>query len=345
MKKMLMLVTAITSSLLLCSYKPENDIYTSILARKDYFVSDVLSGFKSSNKQTVTTTSHILNNEVGRVTMNYEVISLLKYTDILTSFTPAYVMLYEANVYLNNNVHYKGGFANWCDGYHPGFLNDLRFSFTFNNVSNAEHYYCTPSKGDDGNDSGIRLLKDVMLEGYNNGSDLYKEDTSSTHFKGTNKNCFSNDNLGIELDWMDKTANSIYSNSYFWSISSSHLNNLMDYYDSRVAALVSTSKSNSNNKVSFVQDFSYNKKVSATNNGTSWTISVNNDNNLYSGPATDGKDDDKPLYFTFFGNCAVQSSSKPTSIDVSMYLDTWHGSHVYLDTFESSAVKNFTISL
>ena len=58
-----------------------------------------------------------------------------------------------------------------------------------------------------------------------------------------------------------------------------------------------------------------------------------------------GIEDRFPMYFTFYGVTAVQTSSVPSSIDVTMFLDTLHGSHTYLDTFESTRTKKFNIKL
>lgn len=69
------------------------------------------------------------------------------------------------------------------------------------------------------------------------------------------------------------------------------------------------------------------------------------DKGLYSGPCANGVDLDKPFNFSFFGAIGVESENRPTSIDFEMKMDTFHGSHVNLDTFESSATDSFTIRL
>lgn len=62
-------------------------------------------------------------------------------------------------------------------------------------------------------------------------------------------------------------------------------------------------------------------------------------------PCVNGVDLDKPFNFSFFGAIGVESENRPTSIDFEMKMDIFHGSHVYLDTFESSATDSFTIRL
>ena len=58
-----------------------------------------------------------------------------------------------------------------------------------------------------------------------------------------------------------------------------------------------------------------------------------------------GIDDPFPMYFTFYGVTADETSSVPSSIDVTMFLDILHGSHTPLDTFESTRAKKFNIKL
>lgn len=329
---------------LLCSFVPSNHYYHSVLASKDLYVDDVIVPFDLDNQETVTTKSNVLQNEVGHVSMNYEVLKMYKYTELLLDYVPTYVMLYEANVYLNNKVHYKGGLFNWYDGYHAAFLKNISFSFKWNGVNNVQHSYCMPSVGEDGDSKGLRLLKDVYTNSPENGHNYYAEDTSSTYNKQTDRNCFLTDFFDPNLDECVNTASHIYSNSYYWS--AANINNLIDGYDSRTAAYLTSSKTVTSNSVAFDQSFEYNHDISYKSNGQKYDIFYARDDQfLFSGPCTNGEDDFYPMYFTFYGMSAIQTSSVPTSINVSMFLDTMHGSHVFLDTFESTATNNFTINL
>ncbi len=57
----------------------------------------------------------------------------------------------------------------------------------------------------------------------------------------------------------------------------------------------------------------------------------------------DGKDEDDPFDFTFYGAFGVESSKKPSKITIDLKLDTYHGSHTALDTFESDATESIVL--
>lgn len=344
MKKLPLFGSMSCLGLLLCSFKPTAGAYYSILAKTNISVADVLKKYDPSNKQTVMTTSNTYNDEVGHVFLNYEILSQAKATEMYSGFIPVYLMLYEADVYLNNNVHYKGGFGGWRDLYEPAFIDELKLSFTFKGVNSIRHSYCTPSIGDAGDSSGIRFLKGVDLKGTNNGADLYKDDTNDTSEKLTSGNCFSEGGNELKLDWMEKVMYSIYSTSYCWEASSMKLENL-DSFDSKLAVKFSSSTVKSTPELTFTQDFLYNQRVSVINNGDVKKVVVGTNDNIFSGPTKDDSGKLKPMYFSFFGVCAIQSDDKPTSIDVSMSLDTTYGCHEWLCVNEASSHKYFQIKL
>jgi hypothetical protein len=344
MKKLPLFGSMSCLGFLLCSFKPTAGAYYSILAKTNISVADVLKKYDPSNKQTVMTTSNTYNDEVGHVFLNYEILSQAKATEMYSGFIPVYLMLYEADVYLNNNVHNKGGFGGWRDLYEPAFIDELKLSFTFKGVNSIRHSYCTPSIGDAGDSSGIRFLKGVDLNGTNNGADLYKDDTNDTSEKLTSGNCFSEGGNELKLDWMEKVMYSIYSTSYCWEASSMKPENL-DSFDSKLAVKFSSSTVKSTPELTFTQDFLYNQRVSVINNGDVKKVVVGTNDNIFSGPIKDDSGKLKPMYFSFFGVCAIQSDDKPTSIDVSMSLDTTYGCHEWLCVNEASSHKYFQIKL
>lgn len=315
----------------------------SYIKHENITCKEQLVGYSSKS---ISTLSNVKKDTVATLTFNYEVYQMYKPSEMITTYHPAYVLLYQADIYVNNKVKYKGGMFNWFDGEHAGFLKNISISACFNGTNNQTHHYCTPSVDYSGETNTLRIMKGVFPE-----SNLYAE-TSKSQDKQTSDNTVTY-GLFNRLDTFTD-ARSLTSNSYFYNLSymNTHIDDFLNKYDSRILANVSSSESVENDKITFKQSFEYNQKldVNVSEYGSGYTYNVTHDaKGIYSGPAKyDGstdKDDDKPFNFTFYGTFGVECPQKPSSIFIELSLDTLHGSHVNLDTFESSASDSFTISL
>ncbi len=303
-----------------------------------------LIGYSS---RSISTLSNVKNDTVATLTFNYEVYEMNKPTELLTTYHPSYVLLYQADIYVNNKVKYKGGMFNWFDGEHAGFLKNISISATFSGTKNQTHHYCTPSIDSSSGNYSLRIMRGVYPE-----DDLYTQNSKSAN-KQTDDNNVTDGLANSNLDTFTDTVG-IMSNSYYYNLSymNTHITEFLNKYDSRILAMVSSSENVESDKITFNQKFEYNQKlaVSPSEYGTGYTYKVTHDEKgIYSGPAKyeDSKDidDSKPFNFTFYGTFGVECPQKPSSILIELGLDTYHGSHVNLDTFESTASDSFTISL
>lgn len=298
------------------------------------------------SSRSISTLSNVKKDTVATLTFNYEVYQMWKPTEMTPTYHSSYVLVYQADIYVNNKVKYKGGMFNWFDGEHAGFLKNISISATFFGTDNQTHHYCTPSIDSSGENNSLRIMREVYPD-----DDIYTCE-SKTDDKQSLDNQVKNgltDRLDLFTDTMCPTSNSYY---YNLSYMNTHITEFLNKYDSRILAKVSSSENLESDKITFKQNFEYNQKlvVTASEYGTGYTYDVSHDEKgIYSGPAKyeDGKDidDSKPFNFTFYGTFGVECPQKPSSILIELGLDTYHGSHVNLDTFESTASDFFTISL
>lgn len=312
----------------------------SYIARKNITCKTLLHSYSS---ESISTLSNVKQDTVATLTLNYEVYQMYKPTELITTYHPAYVFLYQADVYVNNAVKYKGGMFNWFDGCHAGFLNYIDITTVFNGTSGATHKYFTPSLNSDDDCDGYRILRGVDPQ-----DDIYAEN-SQTSDKQTDYNRADsgkvNDNLESFTDAVSMYTNSYYDSNYDMI---RNYGNYIGSYDSRLIADIDASQTVGSNSLTFDQRFTYNNELTATFDGVSSApnISVTHDSQgLYSGPCTNGADDSKPFNFCFYGAIGVECPNKPSSISITLQMDTYHGSHTVLDTFESNASRTFTVSL
>lgn len=294
------------------------------------------------SSESITTLSHIKNDTVASLTFNYEMYQMWKNTEVLTTYHPSYIMMYQVDVYVNNAVQYKGGLFNWLDGNHAGFLDKISISAKFDGISNVTNAYQTPSVDLENNSSGLRFLKGV----YPNNS-LYSY-PSYSYNKQTEYNMISGVDSSRNLPHFIDTP-CYYSNSYCLSYVN-YINDpsvLSGKYDGRLVTKINAIQSKTSNSITYNQDFNFNNKLTVTLSDSGGVPNISNDtsDNLYSGPCTNGTDDSSPFYFTFYGVYGYESDTQPTKVTIDLYMHTYHGSHTALDTFDSEASKSFIIHL
>lgn len=309
----------------------------SKIARKDVACKERLVPYTS---ESITTLSHIKKDVVATLTFNYEVYQMWKSTEVYSYYQPSYIMMYQADIYVNNAVQYKGGLFNWFDGTHAGFLDRISIKTKFTGLTDITNAYQTPSDGHRAGSEGLRFLR-----GVNPHSSRYTY-SSEDNDKQTKYNCI--DGIMDENSLPSfQTTPMHYSNSYYDSQQDfeANPNDLESSSDFRLNAYIETSQDLKDTSITYNQSFKYNWKLNQTSDGQLAVPHFTNDDKLYSGPCTNGVNDSTPFNFTFYGVYGFESDSKPKDISVDLYMHTYHGSHTSLDTFDSEASKSFNIQL
>lgn len=294
----------------------------------------------SYKSESFSTLSNVKKDTVATLTFNYEVYQMYKGTELLTTYHPGFLFLYQIDMYINNNVQYKGGFLNWMDAHHAGFLDSINISAEFNDIDYTGHSYQTPCFDTVGKTSGYRFLR-----GLDPHDDLYKKESITTN-KQTEYNQITSELPNYRVNYGDRfqDSTSLFSNSYFNSIDEAFDDlNLFNQFDDRLVTYLTTDKTINNNQIRFSQNFRFNNQISY--NTKDKKVTYKTDDKLFSGPCKNSTDEDSPFRFTFYGTFTVESSKAPSTIKIDLSMDTYHGSHTALDTFESKANKNIVVHL
>ena len=341
MKQKIFLIPLLLS---LISASSSNFIYVkSNIRHEDIYCKKQLQNYHS---KTITTLSNIKKLPVAKLTFNYELYQMYKPTEVQINYHPGFILLYQADIYVNNAVEYKGGVGNWFDGKHAGFLNYINFNAEFRGIDYTGHSYQCPGYDSSGSLNSYRYLRDV------NPTDTRYTENSYNSNKQTQYNGVTDALNSYHGDKFQDCTN-LFTNSYFDSVYDIYKDlNLINHFDTRLVAYITStiSRSENDHRIAFNQRFDYNNNVSLANTkkdntGTYFAKVTEDSSKLFSGPCTNGTDDSKPFNFAFYGCFAVESSKVPDSIAIELKMDTFHGSHTALDKFESSAYDSFVIQL
>lgn len=295
------------------------------------------------SSKTITTISNVKKNTVASLTFNYEMYQMYKGTELYKDYIPGFILLYQADIYVNNAVEYKGGIGNWFDGKHAGFLNYIDITAKFDGIDYTGNSYQCPGYGDDNvPERGPMTLRGVTPTLY-----MYTQKSSEYNKQSTYNQC------GAVLDSNSggrfQQCPNIFTNSYYYGLNAIEKDfNIMNEFDDRLNASIYSKREASSDKKSlkFTQKFTYNRKIFLEKGTNGYFPNVENvSNGLYSGPCTNGKDDDTPFNFTFYGAFGVESNVAPSKVTIDLKLDTFHGSTTYLDKFESNASTSIVINL
>ena len=332
-------VTCLPLSVLLMSASSSNFIYASSkIKHGSTMCKKQIIGF---SRKKITTLSNVKKLPVASLTFNYELYQMYKPTELITTYHPGYVLLYQADIYVNNRVQYKGGIGNWFDGCHSGFLNYIDINAVFDGLEYTGNSYQCPSY-----DSHYATRDFKYLRGVDPHDSKYSLSSADN-----DKQSFYN-RVDVVLAPFEggkfQDCSNLYTNSYYNSALEINDDfNLLKEMDSRLVALETPTINVSNNKtIEFDQLYQYNTKVEIIEKDGKYEEKFTSiDNGLYSGPCTNGKDDDKPFNFTFYGCFAVESNKLPDTIRINLKMDTYHGSTTYLDKFESMAQGDILLRL
>lgn len=252
--------------------------------------------------------SNVLNNVAARITFTYELYKMYKYTEILTKYVDSYTLIYRVNIYVNNNVHYKGGVFNMFNGYNPAYLKKISIISTFNSLTNIQRHNVTPSG------TGVYSLREV--------NPYYNEYPTDYNYLIA---CYQilQTNTSFESMSYSNPCDEFYDEDYG--------------FDSRISARLVTTKTLKETSLSYYQSFEYNYKIDSHIKDAKKINYKKIENELYSGPEKDGE----PFNFAFYGAINFESESEPKNSSIKINFETNHGSTVALDKFSSSTTLNF----
>lgn len=284
--------------LLMSAANPSGSYIRSDICESNVLISELLSKGKSE----ANCLSNVKQDIAAKIQLDYELYEMPLSTVLFTKYIPVYSLIYKIHVYLNSDVKYKGGVGNWFDGDNPTYLNNIVINANFYGVSNlSESSNQYPSSNGD-------LF---VLQG-----------------KAINNDYPSDLNRLRTTQYGYQTSCGFISNSYSQSISE------LPYitsatYDQRIAALIFSSCTKSVSTISFQNTFKYGYEL--YNTGTSYKYK--DYNNKYSGPTRKAES----FNFAFFGAMNYESDTRPTSSNITLSMQTTHGSTTWLDSFTTSA--------
>ncbi len=264
--------------------------------------------------------SNVLGNEAASVTVSYDFLEKHKDYAPYNGYKKSYHLIYRLDIYLNNNVHYKGGVGNWFNGNNPAYLNSIIVNTEYTSSSFSKlKYVTTPVE-----DHSIYTDTYVLLRDINPSRYVYETNEFNHVVHNTN----------VGFDANNGYISKSYSTHRKDSITDRDFNNMNSKLIAHMSAENKVATNKLTNKVSLV----YGNKLAQDNNGNRYIES--NRDELYSGPLKEGS----PFMFSIFGTENLQNDDDISSATFSVSMYTTHGSSVPLDTFKSSTnVKIYLI--
>lgn len=311
MKKIILIISLMP---LLVSLSPRT--YENNVAFDSLILEENTKIFRLIEKNTIKRIcpSHILEEEAASVTFNYEVFEKRKDFAPYNGYKTSYHVLYRADIFLSNLVHYKGGVGNWFDGQHPAYIDYLKVSVSFKGgtAKTNDRKIFTPKV----DASQYSMIKELNPTSLSFGSSLYN-------------------NVEVQSGF---DANNVYSsNSYTKS-----WENIADFgeferLNNRLIANASRSINEKDGNISVSHRYQYGYNLYFDNDANK--IKLETDKNgkpvkkeFKSGP----NEKESDFRFSIYGALNLQTD-KVDEISLNVFLNTYHGSSVWLDKFFSSA--------
>ena len=267
--------------------------------------------------------SHILNNEAASIVFNYEIFEKRKDYAPYSYYKTSYHVLYRADIFLSNEIHYMGGVGNWYNGFNPAYIDYLAVSTTFSGgtVNTDDKKILTPEL----KHYNYSMIKDLTPESFGFGSSLYNNVDTVDHEFETN---IVYKAKGYTESW-EKVAN-------FDGFQ--RLNN-------RLVARTTRKLTDTSGSLVVDDKYDYGYRVffnNATNKmeiekGGKYDLPVKKE--FISGPIKGQRD----FRFSIFGALNLQTD-KVDRIMINVDLNTYHGSSVWLDKFRSNALIDIDVS-
>ena len=326
MKKILILTTILPLLMSSSGSTNYNELkYHSSILNDDTYIYKLL---KSGTIKEICP-SNILNNEAASVQMTYEFFEKHKDYAPYNGYKTSYHLIYKLDIFLNANVHYKGGVGNWFDGYNPTYINSItvRTNAESEKFDNNTKVVISPEQlsEDDTEDNYFTITKEMHPTSGSYGSSYY--------------NHIYQDSIGF-------SANDGYtSTSYNTNWNNGVVSEDFTTYNNRLVAYLRSSKTIGTNKITYTTTYKYGTPLVRNIDGE-YILNIDKDesgtiryNDLYSGPNKNGND----FKFTIFGAFNIQNDFSITNLDTEITLKTTHGSTVWLDKFTSTANINLSL--
>lgn len=256
------------------------------------------------------------NEIAANIDAYYEYYQMGNSTSLLTSYTPAYTLIYKLNIYLNDYVKYKNGLNNWFTATDSTHINSLKINGTFNNLQSANHYWQTPSANNE-----LRIANDIDINSYT--------------IDGSTK-------FGVPVHYVkDKftTANVVNSKSYEYKNTDIPTYNLNYGLENKLTTYINSSITNTDlnngySRLAFNNTLNYG--FSVTSDGL---VSKDSDYTHYAGPNKSAG----AYYFTIYGTMSFESEVKPNSLSLKVEMEATYGSSRIWDSFTNTASVNISL--
>lgn len=307
-RKFLTICSSILGGVLLMSAAyPSGYIYYSNVAETNLPIVSILS----SGTETTYQGANVTGNVAARITVTYELLSMDKTSVLYTNYVPVYSLIYRVDIFLDNDVQYKGGLFNVFEGVNPCYLNYISTTGTFEGLSSVGNVKQSPNVND--NQNTLRYLNDVdPYDGYGRSANNYVDKTSAPF----------------------NTCYGMSSASYFECIDDLSYTQ-QNFFNSRIAANLSSSHTKTSNSVNFNNTLTFGYHILFDQEEGFFA----QQEQYYSGP----KSDESPFYFSYYGAMNVESEVQPNNVNLTFQMNTTHGSSVFLDNFTYTVPLNIDI--
>lgn len=324
MKKILILTTILPLLMSSSGSTNYNELkYHSSILNDDTYIYKLL---KSGTIKEICP-SHILNNEAASIQVTYEFFEKHKDYAPYNGYKLSYHLIYQMDIFLSSNVHYKGGIGNWFDGYNPAYINSLKVTTNVKSTKfdNKTKLKATPHELENDNTIDYRFAITKEIE------------PTSQRFGSSYYNYLSEDNVGFDAN------NGYISTSYNTKWSDGLVYQDFNVYNNRLVAYLTSEQTKTSTDLTYITSYKYGMHLE--NNGDNQLIIKRDDNgklifdDLYSGPNKGGNN----FKFTIFGAFNIQNDYDITNMTTKIELNTSHGSTTIRDTFSSTATINLKL--
>ena len=283
----------------------------------------------AQDSKTAQALANVTNNIAAEITFSYEVYQLENPSVMITGYQPAYALIYRVDIYLSDDVHYKGGVGNWFSGNHPCYLNSLDISASFSGCSNLKNYFQTP-----------QTSESVTSE--------VKAPIGIAPTAGVQKSDYNTIDYDPLINGSLTTCSSLTSVSYLYGFTQLNIdyrndNKIYDYENRLVARYKDDITQTNNSIINFSQHFDYGKSMTYDDgtHGRDKGVYTESMGDFFSGPDLKAGSFD----FSFYGAMDFESDTKPSSVKIDVTMETVHGSDLVLDRFYRTSTLSFNSNL
>lgn len=252
--------------------------------------------------------SNVLGNEAASVIFNYEIFEKKRDFAPYNGYKTSFHVIYRADIFLSNNVYYKGGVGNWFDGNNPSYIDSFKVYTTFKGgtIKKTDDTIFTPNV----KNGSFSMIDDLGPSFGLFGSSLYNYIDTSQGFD----------------------ANLTY-NAYSYTMNRSKIIDFDEYssFNNRLVAKTYKESNIQDGEIKVKQTYDYGYQIYFDNQKN---VNVLDDQkkDCVSGP----NKGDNNFKFSVFGALNVETE-EIDYINIDVQLNTKHGSTVWLDLFDANA--------